>query len=106
MAVGSSLDGSPPACVKSLPADFTCERVSPPTRFRGARSARPKRTSMDTSALRRYCLDRVQREIKAAGCTAALFADPVNVRYATGTSNMVVWLLHNQGRYCLVPAEG
>ena len=54
----------------------------------------------------RYRLDRVQREIRAAGCVAALFADPVNVRYATNTSNMVVWLLHNQGRYCLVPAEG
>lgn len=61
---------------------------------------------MESSGLRRYCLDRVQREIRAAGCTAALFNDPVNVRYATGTTNMTVWLLHNQGRYCIVPAEG
>jgi Xaa-Pro aminopeptidase len=61
---------------------------------------------MESSGLRRYCLDRVQREIRAARCTAALFNDPVNVRYATGTTNMTVWLLHNQGRYCIVPAEG
>jgi len=61
---------------------------------------------MEESNLRRYCLDRVQREIRAAGCAAALFNDPVNVRYATGTTNMTVWLLHNQGRYCIVPAEG
>jgi Xaa-Pro aminopeptidase len=61
---------------------------------------------MDSSGLRRYCLDRVQREIRAAECAAALFNDPVNVRYVTGTTNMTVWLLHNQGRYCIVPAEG
>jgi Xaa-Pro aminopeptidase len=58
------------------------------------------------AALRAYRLARLQSELKAGGYDAALLNDPINVRYATGTRNMTVWLLHNHGRYCLVPAEG
>jgi len=44
--------------------------------------------------------------IADAGCDAGLFYDPVNIRYATGTSNMQVYSLHNPCRYVYVPAEG
>ncbi|ESX98781.1 hypothetical protein X753_31035 [Mesorhizobium sp. LNJC399B00] len=64
------------------------------------------RTQVDLTKLRRYRLDRLQSQLKKADCAAALLNDPINVRYATGTRNMAVWLLHNQGRYCFVPAEG
>jgi Xaa-Pro aminopeptidase len=37
---------------------------------------------------------------------AALLFDPVNIRYASGTSIMPVWTLHAIDRYLLVPAEG
>jgi Xaa-Pro dipeptidase len=32
--------------------------------------------------------------------------DPVNIRYATGSSNMQVWTLHNPSRYALIMTEG
>ncbi len=51
-------------------------------------------------------LARVQRQLVLAGCDAAVFYDPINIRYATGTSNMSVYSLHNPCRYAFVPAEG
>ncbi len=61
---------------------------------------------VDMSTMRKYRLARLQAEIQKSEYGAALFFDPINVRYATGTRNMTVWLLHNHGRYCVVPAEG
>ena len=51
-------------------------------------------------------LARLRASIVAAGCDAGLFYDPINIRYATGTSNMQVYALHNPCRYAYVPAEG
>lgn len=39
-------------------------------------------------------------------CAAGLFYDPINIRYATGTSNMQVYSLHNPCRYVFVATEG
>ena len=47
-----------------------------------------------------------QNSIVEAGCDAGLFYDPTNIRYATGTSNMQVYSLHNPCRYVFVPAAG
>ena len=60
----------------------------------------------DGTALELGRLDRLQRAIADAGCDAGLFYDPVNVRYATGTSNMQVYALHNPCRYAFVPPQG
>lgn len=51
-------------------------------------------------------LARLQAQLVAADCDAGVFYDPVNIRYATGTSNMQVYSLHNPCRYAFVPAEG
>jgi len=51
-------------------------------------------------------LDRLQAQIRAHDCAAGLFYDPTNIRYASGTSNMQVYGLHNPCRYAFVPAEG
>ena len=51
-------------------------------------------------------LARLRREIARADCGTGLFYDPVNIRYATGTSNMQVYALHNPCRYVVVPVEG
>ncbi len=40
------------------------------------------------------------------GCDAGVFYDPINIRYATGTTNMQVYSLHNPCRYAYVPVEG
>jgi len=61
---------------------------------------------IDMRALRGYRLRRLQAQLLGAGCAGALLLDPVNIRYATGTRNMAVWLMHNLGRYCFVPASG
>lgn len=60
----------------------------------------------DIDALRAYRYRRVQQQLRENDCAAALLSDPVNIRYATDSRNMTVWMLHNQGRYCVVPVEG
>jgi len=51
-------------------------------------------------------LARLRAAIVDGGCDAGLFYDPINIRYATGTSNMQVYALHNPCRYVYVPASG
>ena len=61
---------------------------------------------IDLAALRAYRLERVQQQLRANDCAAALLYNPINIRYATDSRNMSVWMLHNMGRYCVVPAQG
>jgi Xaa-Pro aminopeptidase len=76
----------------------------------GALSGDPTRggvaPGIDLAALRAYRYGRVQRLLRENDCAAALLINPINIRYATDSRNMTVWLLHNMGRYCIVPAEG
>ena len=51
-------------------------------------------------------LEKLRRKVIEHGCGAILLFDPLNIRYATDTSNMQVWTMHNPARYCIVPAEG
>lgn len=60
----------------------------------------------DESAMRRYRLGRVRDQLRANDCDAILIYDPVNIRYATDTTNMSIWTSHNHVRYCLVFADG
>ena len=61
---------------------------------------------IDQRALRAYRLGRVREELVRRDYAAAILYDPINIRYATGTSNMQVWVLHNPARYVFVPADG
>jgi len=61
---------------------------------------------VDPVRLRAYRLGRVQEQLKAEGYCGAVLFDPINLRYATGSRNMAVWLLHNAARYGFVPASG
>ncbi len=60
----------------------------------------------DRSEIRRYRLERVRAQLRAAGCDAALLYDPLNVRYATDTTNMSIWTMHNAVRYAFVATDG
>jgi Xaa-Pro dipeptidase len=51
-------------------------------------------------------LARLKQKLLEYDCAAGLFYDPTNIRYATGTSNMQVYSLHNPCRYVFVPVEG
>ncbi|MEZ2310635.1 M24 family metallopeptidase [Paraburkholderia sp. RCC_158] len=56
--------------------------------------------------VRAYRLSRVQAELKKNNCPAILLYDPVNIRYATNTSNMQIWTGRNPSRYVMVFADG
>jgi Xaa-Pro aminopeptidase len=56
--------------------------------------------------VRAYRIERVRQELTRRGCPAILLYDPVNIRYATDTSNMQIWTGRNPTRYVLVFAHG
>ena len=60
----------------------------------------------DMTALRRWRLDRLVAEVVARDLGGLLLFDPLNIRYATDSTNMQVWNLHNPFRACLVLADG
>ena len=60
----------------------------------------------DLPAIRRYRLDRVRAALRAADIDGVVLHDPLNLKYATDTTNMPIWTMHNDVRYAWVPAEG
>ncbi|SPB16656.1 peptidase M24 [Caballeronia novacaledonica] len=58
------------------------------------------------SDVRTYRLARVQAQLQRHRCPAILLYDPVNIRYATDTSNMQIWTARNPSRYIMVFADG
>ena len=60
----------------------------------------------DMPALREYRLSRLQEQIRKHDCAGLLLFDPLNIRYATDTTNMQLWIAHNAARACFVPPEG
>lgn len=62
--------------------------------------------AIDAGKLRCDRLDRLRAELAKRDFAGALFADPINIRYATGTRNMAVWTMHAPGRYAFVATEG
>ena len=56
--------------------------------------------------VRAYRLERVRKELVRRDCPAIVLYDPVNIRYATDTSNMQVWTGRNPTRYVIVFAHG
>ena len=53
-----------------------------------------------------YRLARLRAELARGDYAGGLFADPINVRYATGSRNMQVWTLRNAVRYVFVATDG
>jgi len=60
----------------------------------------------DMRRLRAYRLGRLREQLKRRDYAGVLLYDPINIRYATGSRNMQVWVTHNPARYCYVPTEG
>ncbi|PTL37616.1 peptidase M24 [Alkalicoccus saliphilus] len=56
--------------------------------------------------MRQYRLGRVREQLKALGYGGIVIFDPVNLRYATGSRNMQVFMLRNPARYAFIPVEG
>ena len=62
--------------------------------------------SPDMSIINSYRKERVVRQLQKNKVDAVLLFDPLNIRYATGTSNMLLWNTHNPFRSCLVFDDG
>ncbi len=60
----------------------------------------------DMPAARRYRLTRIRAELKARDLAGILLYDPLNVRYATDSTNMQLWCTHNAVRYAFVATDG
>ena len=60
----------------------------------------------DLARMRRYRLDRLVAALQARDMGGLLMFDPLNIRYATDTTNMQLWNSHNPFRACLVCADG
>ncbi len=60
----------------------------------------------DLDELRRYRIDRVRSKLETMGYDGAILMDPMNIRYATDTTNMQVWVMHNASRYAWVGVDG
>jgi Xaa-Pro dipeptidase len=60
----------------------------------------------DLAAMRNYRLERIRAELKRRDYAGALLYDPINIRYATDSTNMQLWVAHNPTRHCFVATEG
>jgi Xaa-Pro dipeptidase len=60
----------------------------------------------DLPAMRKYRLERIRAELKRRDFAGALLYDPINIRYATDSTNMQLWVAHNPTRHCFVATDG
>ncbi len=60
----------------------------------------------DLAAMRRYRVDRICRQLVARDLPGIIVYDPINIRYATDSTNMQLWVLHNATRFCFIGAGG
>jgi Xaa-Pro aminopeptidase len=56
--------------------------------------------------MRRHRLDRLVAALHQRDLGGILMFDPLNIRYASDTTNMQLWAAHNPFRACLVTADG
>ncbi|MGJ7552032.1 dimethylsulfonioproprionate lyase DddP [Pseudomonas alloputida] len=57
-------------------------------------------------SMREYRLQRIREQLIARDLGGILLFDPLNIRYATDTTNMQLWTTHNPARACFVAASG
>jgi Xaa-Pro dipeptidase len=60
----------------------------------------------DMAAARRYRLTRIRAELRRRDLAGIVVYDPLNVRYATDSTDMQLWCTHNAVRYAFVATEG
>ncbi len=57
-------------------------------------------------ALRQFRYDRLVCELNKRDYGAVMMTDPLNIRYATDSTNMQLWNMHNPFRACILFADG
>ncbi len=59
----------------------------------------------DLPAMREYRVGRIVGQLEHFGYDGVILMDPMNIRYATDTTNMQLWVMHNGARYAWVGAD-
>ncbi|EAR50963.1 metallopeptidase, family M24 [Oceanicola granulosus HTCC2516] len=77
-----------------------------PTRLACAEWAAAGLELPDLPAMRRYRWERLTAHVQARGLAGLLMFDPLNIRYATDSTNMQLWNSHNPFRAVLLCADG
>ena len=77
-----------------------------PTRLAFAEWAAAGLTLPNLERMREYRLQRLVQALQARDYGGLLMFDPLNIRYATDTTNMQLWNSHNPFRACMVCADG
>ena len=60
----------------------------------------------DLQRMRRFRLERLTQHVADRGYGGLLMFDPLNIRYATDSTNMQLWNTHNPFRAILLCADG
>lgn len=63
-------------------------------------------TAPNLTRMREYRLERIVNELQTRDLAGVLLFDPLNIRYATDSTNMQLWITHNHARACFVSATG
>ena len=63
-------------------------------------------TAPNLKVMREFRLQRIVDQLHQHGYGGVLLFDPLNIRYATDSTNMQLWNTHNPFRACLVTATG
>jgi Xaa-Pro aminopeptidase len=77
-----------------------------PTRLAFAEWAAAGLELPDLQAMRRYRWERLTQAVVARDYAGLLVFDPLNIRYATDSTNMQLWNTHNPFRAALICADG
>lgn len=77
-----------------------------PTRLAYSEWEAANLTCPDVPAMYRDHHERIVASLNANDLDGLLLFDPISIRYATGSTLMVVWNAHNPFRHCLVLADG
>ena len=58
------------------------------------------------TVIRNYRIERIREQLRKFDYAGIVLYDPLNIRYATDSTNMQLWITHNASRYCYVAADG
>ena len=94
-----------PALPDGTPNDNNRVEIGP-TQAAFAEWAAAGLTPPNLDAMRDYRWRRLTQALVAEGIGGLLMFDPLNIRYATDTTNMQLWNSHNPFRACLLCADG
>ncbi len=63
-------------------------------------------TPPNLERMRKTRIDRVVQQLRQRDYAGVLCFDPLNIRYATDSSNMQIWTMHNPSRATFISADG